>query len=167
MENYTIKFDVPKGYKYSKELSTNNEIVCIQEAELFPDIARKLFVGKESYYCTNRGTIETIYQTSVQESTYGLLGVNNMQCEKLFSINRLLTVSYYLNEGWEPDWSNKNEDKYFIYINSEGDISIGVTKILNGCIAYFQTKEIAALAIETLGDRTIRKALSSRFLSKK
>lgn len=60
------------------------------------------------------------------------------------------------NDGWEPDWSNDDEEKY--YITYYKDESIGLSwEITWGMInftklPYFKTKEITQECIELFGD---------------
>jgi len=60
------------------------------------------------------------------------------------------------NEGWEPDWSNDDEEKYFItYYKCESielswEISWGMKKFTK--LPYFKTSEITQECIELFGE---------------
>lgn len=60
------------------------------------------------------------------------------------------------NEGWEPDWSNEDEEKYFItYINCESielswEITWGTMNFTK--LPYFKTSEITQECIKLFGD---------------
>lgn len=61
------------------------------------------------------------------------------------------------NDGWEPDWSNDDEEKYFIThysCGSSGEFSWEITWGLHkfNKLPYFKTSEIVQECIELFGD---------------
>ena len=62
------------------------------------------------------------------------------------------------NEGWEPDWSNGDEIKYYIfYSNSDMYLKISSAFSLErfNKLPYFKTREITQECIELFGDEII------------
>ena len=72
------------------------------------------------------------------------------QSNKWTAIHKLAIIAEYLNEGWKPDWTNINENKYFIYKGDE--IKVSYVSRSRECMIYFKSKELAQKAIEIMGD---------------
>ena len=67
-------------------------------------------------------------------------------------MHKLAVIAEYLNEGWEPDWTNNNKAKYYIFKDFQlKEIQIAVTYSCNSGYVYFKTKELAEKAIKILG----------------
>lgn len=59
------------------------------------------------------------------------------------------------NEGWEPDWSDSGENKYYIFYGHSGnkfEVSSVVISDNFKKLPYFKTREIAQECIELFGD---------------
>lgn len=93
---------------------------------------------------------------------------------KVKAIIMLLNTAKFLNKeengsDWVPDFSNEDEDKWFLYISYQNDedsqIMINWTKYVNCAknLVYFRTKELAQQAIEILGEDIIRTALTMEY----
>lgn len=75
----------------------------------------------------------------------------------------LMNVAKYLNEGWQPDWKNRNEDKVFIYIDYiDKSMKFGRSSIHQSSEVYFKSEELAQQAIDILGE-TIKLALCTDY----
>jgi hypothetical protein len=71
-----------------------------------------------------------------------------------------MNVAYYLNDGWEPDWDDPTQFKFFIYCNtSDKTLVIDHNTYFNCGVVYFKSIELAKRAIEILGEETIKLAL--------
>lgn len=60
----------------------------------------------------------------------------NTQNDLLIGISafaKLLIVAQALNEGWQPDWSNYNEYKYYPWFNMDDDNGSGLYLSFHGC----------------------------------
>lgn len=69
------------------------------------------------------------------------------------SYNKLLNVSIWLNDGWEPNWANPKEKKWFICYNAKtNNYSIHYTTNKKSCNVYFKNKRLCKTAIEIMGD---------------
>lgn len=154
-----IKIKVPEGYEVDKEKSTFECIKFkpIKEAETYDDVAIELFSGKECYFIDERRNVRHIteYEGLVNEPNNC---VTEKQAEKLLAINRLMNVAYYLNKGWEPDWTTFHQPKFYIAIEN-GCIKINKTLLCQCSVVVFPFRESAKRAVEILGEETIRKAL--------
>lgn len=156
--NKEIKITVPEGYEIDKENSTF-ECIKFKKQLTYEDVAKKLFTCKECFFPDTTGKIRYISNLGV-----GYAQPNNCtsrkQAEKLLAINKLMNVAKYLNDGWEPDWDNTSEYKYFINSN------LGICQncmFPSGINVYFKTENLAKQAIEILGEETIKLALCTDY----
>jgi hypothetical protein len=154
----------PKGYEIDKENSTFEKIVFkkVEEKLTYEDIAEKLFTDKTHYYINACGTIHEIVCKT--KNTICFIDPNNAptynQLARLLALNKLMNVAYYLNEGWEPDWADKSQHKYFIYYNNNDKaFTIDFNTSFNNSVIYFKSIEIAIQAKEILGEETLKLAL--------
>lgn len=64
--------------------------------------------------------------------------------------NLLSNFAYQVNEGWEPDWENPLERKYYIFYDYEAHkcriYSNNSWQLLN--VIYFKSKELAQRAVD-------------------
>lgn len=119
----------------------------------YEDVAREVF---KSGYCYYDNVYDEMACTSIK------------QVKKICAINKLLNVAKYLNKNedgsdWVPDWGNKKENKYYIYIGEGGKIHISSLRQDNLCLVYFRTIEIARQAVQILGANVIRTALTTKY----
>ena len=152
----SLKINIPEGYVIDTEKSnlTEGEVVFKKQKVSYDNIIRKLFLYKKSYYIDNTGTIrEDIFNKYSYQDEVNC--TSKEQAEKLLAINKLMNVAKYLNDGWIPNWENK-EPKFYIRSVFDG-LNINTTFDYNGAAAYFKTSELARQAINILGKETIRK----------
>lgn len=122
-------------------------------------IYRKLFEDKDIW----RPEKHCINKYNITPDWHSLINCTSLkQAQKLLAINKLMNVAKYINGDWEPDWSNEDEGKYSIFIDSYYNnilISRDTCYICN--TVYFRSQAGAKQAIEILGEETIRLALST------
>ena len=139
----TIEFQIPEGYVFDKDNSTENIIRFkpIKKTITYEDIVKKLYPGK-CYYINNNQTSE------------------KQICQLLY-LNKLMNVAKYLNGDWEPDWNNSRETKWCLFCDHNNNKKI-VTSTWQtshyGCV-HFKSEELALRAIEILGEEEVKKAL--------
>lgn len=157
-ETKELKIEIPEGYEIDKDKSTFEKIVFkkVEEKLTYEKIADKLFRNKKYYYIASDGGI---MKTSIGCSCPNTASTRR-QLKRLLALNKLMNVAYYLNDGWEPDWNDKSQRKYFIYYNnSDKYFVIDINNYCNYGVIYFKSKEIAKQAIEILGEEIIKLAL--------
>lgn len=164
MEMQGYKIIPPKGMECYldgseikfKPIETEPEISC------YTDVARELFKKKRGFYLTSQGTVNR----ALAFTGTGYLSLSNCtsqkQGKKVLAINALLNVAKYLNDGWVPNWSDSNENKYLIFINTFNCIDIDWS-MSNRNIVYFKTEKLARKAIGILGEDIIRTAVSTDY----
>lgn len=158
MENKEMKIIPPEGYEIDKENSTFEKIIFkkVEEKLTYEKIANKLFQDKKHYYIASDGRIVENYTAWLCSNT----APTEHQLKRLLAINKLMTVAYYLNDGWEPDWSDTNLSKYHLYYDHHlKKILIDFNLNFQKAIVYFKSKELAQQAVKILGEETIKLAL--------
>ncbi len=87
-----------------------------------------------------------------------------MQAKKLLAINKLMNVAKYLNDGWQPDWNDVNDYKWFIYFSNDyKTLNTDCVHSMQQHFIYFKSDELAKQAIEILGEETIKLALCTDY----
>ena len=146
-----------------KEIKDGKIILVEKDKKLtYKDIAKSLF-SKPSFFIGGCGSIESAncLSNNAADSTNC---TSRKQAEKLLAINKLMNVAKYLNEGWQPDWCNDEEGKYYICIdNVSNDLDVDCAGFINWSIVYFKSEELAEQAIEILGEETIELALCTDY----
>lgn len=104
---------------------------------------------------------DTIYTTAETKFT----SAHENQVKKLIALQKLMNVQTYIENGWIPDWKNKDEDKYSFYIkDGNGIVSVGIDNEYCSGNVYFSSEENARTAVDILGVDVIRQALSTDFI---
>ena len=156
----SLKINIPEGYVIDTEKSNlgEGEVVFKKKGITYKDVAKELFLSKEGYYINDCGLItqKTFGPCSYKDE---INCASKEQAEKLLAINQLMNVAKYLNDGWTPNWENK-EPKFYIRSVFDG-FNINTTFDYNGAAAYFKTSELARQAINILGKETIRKCFQN------
>lgn len=155
-----ITITVPEGYEIDKENSTFECIKFKKKQLTYEDIAKRLFKDKGCFFTGVSGEVHYIANLGV-----GYFQSNNCiskkQAEKFLAINKLMNVAKYLNDGWQPNWNDSKE--YRFYIKQIDDKLFIDFAIFNGYSVYFKTRELAKQAIEILGEETIKLALCTDY----
>lgn len=136
----------------------------IKKKLTYDDIAKELFHNKYTYYpysSPNRDTdIQHTNIGNIDFVSFPLNCVSKKQVDKLFAIGKLMNVAKRLNGDWQPDWNNKQENKYALVLtNNNREIINPDYQTVNRCFVYFKTSKLAEQAIEILGEETIKLAL--------
>jgi len=79
---------------------------------------------------------------------------------KAQAIAQLINIAKYYNGDWEPDWNNRNEDKYYIYyryITDEYLVDANLTDVTN--TIYFKNEADAQAVIDNPNFRQILDAI--------
>ena len=143
METKELKVLVPDGYEIDKENSTFECIKFKKKSMSFVDIIDKY--GKKRNYPVK------------------VLATSNNHMKKILALNNLMLVAKYLNKNWVPEFNSYRQAKYYITI-SDNKLSIDRCYCVNkGAGIFFRREELAQLAIEILGEETIKLALSPNY----
>lgn len=95
-------------------------------------------------------------------------GIENINCtskkqlDKLYAINKLMNVQKWIEKGWQPNWSDLIQDKFFIlWRNERNALDVSTHSQIQTSSIYFSSKANAHKAIEILGEDVIRTALTT------
>lgn len=154
-----ITITVPDNYEL-KQVGNTYTIVEKENKLTYEGVSEKLFLNREVVHFNGAGEIETF--TCEVGHSYPTNCTSQKQVEKLLAINKLMNVAKWLNNGWQPDWDEINEDKYYMDIH---DDTIAIEYACNtACMdIYFKSRELAKKAIEILGEETIKIALCTDY----
>lgn len=106
------------------------------------------------YFSNNKDDIK-LFEHGLYFNTKKEAEQHLKECELLFKIQQWTEIH---NEGWEPNWSNWREDKYYIYYNfNSRELETSSTIISDNFkkLPYFKSIEIAKECIDTFGDEII------------
>lgn len=168
----TVELSLEKAREWYEKGGELREVAlqAYNEEELkaltYEEICKKLFANKSIYFIHD----ECIEQVANNKGCYDYIvhypntGTSHRQLDKLFAINKLVNVAKYLNNGWEPDWSNKDEFKYCLQYDAINyNIEISYTSFIQKSCVYFKTRELAQQAIKILGYNCIKLAIAENW----
>ena len=110
------------------------------------EIMKLLYFKKEAYFVDMFGKIKC-NQTTLYNDRNNCS--SRLHVEKWLSINDLLNVAHFLNNGWTPDWNNMDEQKYILTIK-DNIITIQQTNY-PASFVYFCSEDTAQKAINIIG----------------
>lgn len=159
MGNKELQIIPPEGYEIDKEQSSFEKIVFkkVEEKLTYEKIAKELF-SKGCYYIDTFGGI--FHAITVDDSTDSSNAPTEYQLKRLLALNKLMNVAYHLNDGWEPNWEDNLQLKYYMFYNNKSKtLDIDYNTYCNLGVVYFKSKTLAKQAIEILGEEIIKLAL--------
>lgn len=163
-----IKIETPKGYEIDKENSTFEHIVFkeVKKQLTYEDIAKKLFLNdKIVFYINPNGKVKQIFGSTATDIDPNN-AVSKEQLESILALNKLCNVAKYLNDDWLPCFISGGNSKHSIEVGGDGKLrtckSDGGTAVLKSLV-YFKSNELAQQAIEILGEKEIKKALTLNY----
>lgn len=82
------------------------------------------------------------------------ISVNNSS--KIKAIDKLIDIANYYNRGWKPDWSNKDELKFYISFDAESSYyTVKCRYMMAYNIVYFKNRKDAQAVIDNPNFREI------------
>jgi hypothetical protein len=160
MKTQELKIEAPEGYEVDWDNSSNNVIRFKPVKKItYQDVKNELFADTKKCYLECAGDIcssRTIKYCNINT----IMATSKNQIKQLLALNKLMNVAKYLNDDWEPDWKNKDQNKYCIgydYLES----TLRPYRWISSCHggAWFKSIQLANQAIEILGEDEVKKAL--------
>lgn len=162
MKTQELKIEAPEGYEVDWDNSSMDTIrfkpskkkITYQDVKekLFPDSKPMFYLGKEG------GIIQTF--SIKYHSSELLVSTSQQQLLQIRALNKLMNVAKYLNGDWVPDFTNRNQNKWYIYYDFEDlKLDTGICVYYRYSVIYFKSEELALQAIEILGEEEVKKAL--------
>jgi len=81
----------------------------------------------------------------------GLHLKNILQERKLYAQLKLQYIADKLNDGWVPDWYNREEKCYIFYSHQCVEWDVGTRYNSEDITTYFKSEELAQRALEIMG----------------
>lgn len=155
-----VTIEVPDDLDFNPD-KFEYELVKKEKKELcYNDIAKKLFYDRSYFYINSSGEIKmAIDNESALDSNNC---TSEKQAAKLLAIHKLMNVAKFLNKGWNPDWDNKDQEKYYIAVLDD-HITVDAFYSYNGTEIYFKSREDAYRAVKILGEDIIKQALCTDY----
>lgn len=147
----SLEFKIPEGYVFDKDNSTDSVIRFkpIKKKITYEDIVQKL-KAKNIGICVRHGL------TTIGSE---LFITNEKQLEQLLALNKLMNVAKYLNDDWEPDFTDPTQKWYINYDYECLKLCTDFSTSYRRNLIYFKTTSLAYQAIEILGEEEVKKAL--------
>lgn len=154
METKEFKIQVPEGYEIDRENSTFEKIVFKKVEKELPKSWRELnnvsgcYVDKDSkiYNCINFST------------DYGNRNIfpTEEEAAACLALAQLCQLRDRYNDGWKPDWENRAQNKFIIYIHPDNEILFDKisanTHAISRHLLTFKTEELRNEFLENFSD---------------
>jgi len=124
------------------------------ETKHLDEIMRSLYYKKEAFFVDMFGKVKS-NQTTLYNDRNNCTSREHIN--KWLLINDLLNTAYFLNQDWQPDWENRNEEKYTFAVNGKDIVIQWVEYPVS--IVYFPTEELARQAVEVVGKEKLLEIL--------
>lgn len=133
------------------------KVIEINHDKLIIDIPKGMELDTENTDVT-KGVIMLKKKNITYEDIvhYGL----SIDINKIDAIQELAYIAKYYNGDWEPEWNNRNEDKYYIYykyVTGEYLVDANFTDVTNAI--YFKNEVDAQAVIDNPSFRCILDAI--------
>lgn len=165
IKEINIKNLIPDGFEIDYNKSTLDKIILIKKnkdnIERYEDIAKYLYYNKSAFSIENNNYITTEYITG-NNYLSSFIFKNYNQFEKLASSNNLINCAIFFNRGWNPNWEDETEPKYYICYNYKTKkFEINETYNINCSFIYFRNKDDAIKTINLLGTKALNYYLNN------
>lgn len=98
------------------------------------------YVNKnKDFFISSDGTV-TVFPQSYFRSVMSFAISSEKRAKQFVILNKLLQIRDYYNQGWEPDWHNRDEEKYVI--TTHENVLYKLTSYLSNYLFAFKTKEL-------------------------
>ena len=150
------KITLENGIEVEISQESYNNLVKAVQPKTYDDIAKRLFLHKQTYFLHNDGLVKS---TDKLQTLWDLPNncTTRKQAEKLLAMNKMMNVAKYLNGDWQAVFDGATTN-WMIYYDINKLTIIGY-RYIHSSFVYFKTKELAQQAIEILGEETIKLAL--------
>lgn len=150
---------IPKGFQVKGIRGSKIILEKKEERLTYEGVAKKLFAG-DFFFVSGTGAIQKSITSPLDPTNV----TSEKQGEKLLAINKLMNVTKFLNDDWQPDWSFVGEAKYAInFDHGKNELVISQYTTFQSNNVYFKTRELAEKAIKILGEETIKLALCTDY----
>ena len=154
METKEMKIQVPEGYEIDKENSTFEKIVFKKEERKLPKSWEELHLIKGWFVENGSGVHEfgNCFTTSKNRNLFP----TKEEAEACVALAQLCQLRDRYNDGWKPDWENRVQNKFIIYIHPDNEILFDKisanTHAISRHLLTFKTEELRDEFLENFKD---------------
>ena len=155
METKEMKIQAPEGYEIDKEKSTFEKII-------FRKVERKLpkkwedLENVNGHYVDSWGDVRCYYGVNTPDHTNKNIFPTRKEAEACVALAQLCQLRDRYNNGWKPDWENRAQNKFIIYIHPDNEILFDKisanTHAISRYLLTFKTEELRDKFLENFRD---------------
>lgn len=139
----------------------------------YDDICKDLFYNKDAYYLDKSNKVSSWVMTSSNYNDFDNC-TSIAQAKRMIAFNKLQNIAKYLNKGWEPNFDDILQEKFYISYTGdepESDFPVDLLKSYQVCckvdepvyesLIYFKTCKLAYEAIRIMGKDSLNDLFST------
>ena len=154
METKEMKIQVPEGYEIDRENSTFENIVFKKVENELPKSWEDLYeVG--GWFVDFQSKVVTSGSMRTADSVKNRFPTKE-EAEACLALAQLCQLRDRYNDGWKPDWENRAQNKFIIYIHPDNEILFDKisanTHAVSRHLLTFKTQELRDKFLENFKD---------------
>ena len=154
MEAKEFKIQVPEGYEIDKEKSTFEKIVFKKVDDLPKSWEELEFI--DGFFVSSLSDIAKIGNNTTNDKNNKNVFPTKEEAEACLALAQLCQLRDRYNDGWKPDWENRAQNKFIIYIHPDNEILFDKisanTHAISRHLLTFKTEEIRDKFLENFRD---------------
>ena len=157
-----IEIEIPNDKEVDWEASAKQKQIVFKDKQLtYEDVCEELF-AKKHYFIDANGDIHSV--DWVNDCPNNASTKHQLEC--ILAKNKLANVARYLNGEWK--WELGSHNAFFIMDRSITNTEIKLDIDTYSCLperanVLFKSREAAQQAIEILGEKTVKLALTALY----
>jgi len=155
METKEFKIQVLKGYKIDRENSTFEKIVFKKIENELPKSWEEL-ENINGYYVDSWGDVRYYYGVNTPDHTNKNTFPTEGEAKACLALAQLCQLRDRYNNGWKPDWEDRAQNKFIIYIHPNNEILFDKisanTHAISRHLLTFKTEELRDKFLENFRD---------------
>lgn len=138
----------------------------------YDDVCKALFFNNKIYWAYKNGVDSDMASPSNYKDVDNC--TSEAQVKRLVAYNKLMNIAKYLNKGWEPNFDDTLQEKFYIAYTGdepESDFPVDLLKSYQVCCKvdepvyessiYFKTNKLAYEAIRLMGKESLKDLFST------
>lgn len=154
METKELKIQVPEGYVIDREKSTFEKIVLKKVEELPKSWEDLKFVN--GFFICDLSKINKVRLNSLAIDSNKNVFPTKEEAQACVALAQLCQLRDRYNDGWKPDWENRAQNKFIIYIHPDNEILFDKisanTHAISRHLLTFKTEELRNEFLENFRD---------------
>ena len=154
METKEFKIKVPEGYEIDRENSTFEKIVFKKVDDLPKSWEELEFIN--GFYVSSLSSIYKAKENIPSIESSKNVFPTEEEARACLALAQLCQLRDRYNDGWKPDWENRAQNKFIIYIHPDNEILFDKisanTHAISRHLLTFKTKELRDKFLENFND---------------